>query len=274
MNELQKIEYGILQDTIRICDLLKLKYFLLCGTALGAVKYQGFIPWDDDIDIGLFREDYKKFLAEAPTLLKDYYFLQTYQTDKYYPNIFAKIRDNRTTFVEVSSKNIEMNHGVYIDIFPLDGYPMSQVLQKKLEIQKRVLNCFIFSPFEVKRSFFGRCGTYLIRFIGLHKKTGFFAKKLENAVSQYDIVSGNYICNHGNWQGRLDYSPKEHFGDGCWATFEGLMVRIPEKYDEYLTQKYGNWRAELPEEQKVGHHYADMIDLHTSYYITMLKRNK
>lgn len=97
-----------------------------------------------------------------------------------------------------------------------------------------------------------------------------------NIIFYYSTETSAIWCNHGNWQGKLEYAPKEQYGDGTWATFEGLKVRIPEKYDEYLTQKYGDWRAELPAEQQVGHHYAEVIDLNRPYtdYIVPLGKRK
>ena len=111
---------------------------------------------------------------------------------------------------------------------------------------------------------------------GYDKKVSDYARQLELALTSFKGSSSSVRCNHGNWQGKLEYAPKEQYGDGTWATFEGLKVRIPEKYDEYLTQKYGDWRAELPAEQQVGHHYAEVIDLNRPYtdYIVPLGKRK
>ena len=136
MTNLQKIEFGILKEFIRICEILNLKYYIVCGSALGAVKYGGFIPWDDDIDVALPREDYEVFLCEAPKYLPEHLFLQTYKTDPKIPVIYAKLRNSNTTYIENSCKSIDMNHGIYIDIFPLDGYPVALKEQKKLERAK------------------------------------------------------------------------------------------------------------------------------------------
>ena len=102
------------------------------------------------------------------------------------------------------------------------------------------------------------------------------ARRYTKMISRYDIDHSWLICNHGNWQGTLEYAPKWHYGEGAWATFEGLKVRIPENYDAYLTQKYGDWRADLPEEQKSGHHYYEIMDLERPYthYIEKLSNGK
>ena len=112
MNDLQKTEFDILKNVVEICDRAGLSYFLVCGSALGAAKYDGFIPWDDDVDIGMYREDYERFCEIAQALLPAHYFLQTYRTDPHFPTIFAKVRDTRTTFIEKSMRALDIHHGV------------------------------------------------------------------------------------------------------------------------------------------------------------------
>ena len=265
MNQLQKKELELLKSFIEVCDKLNLKYFLVCGTALGAVKYNGFIPWDDDMDVGLYREDYNRFVKEAQKLLPQNVFLQTYETDLRYPYIFAKLRLSDTTYIEKSVAKIDMNHGVYIDVFPLDGYPLDekeqQMLEKKKLHYKRMVSCV----YDVKRSLKGNVAVKLMRFARIDKKTAKYLRKYEELISAYPVKNSEYICNHGNWQGQREYAKKDQYGDGVVMTFEGLNVRVPEKYDEYLTQKYGDWRADLPADEQVGHHYYSVCDLSKPY---------
>ena len=278
MTELQKTEFNILKTVIEICDKLNLKYYLVCGSALGAAKYAGFIPWDDDIDIGMYREDYEKFCELAHTLLPSYYFLQTHRTDPFYPMIFAKVRDTRTTYIEKSVSELNINHGVYIDIFPLDGYPKDKMECSVLECKKKIniLNLFCVYKFNSSYSLKSKCFLTAERLFGFHKRTSTVVKKYENLIKKYSIKDSDLICNHGNWQGKLEYAPKWHYGEGTWATFEGLKVRIPENYDAYLTQKYGDWRADLPKEQQQGHHYYEIMDLNHPYteYIEVISNRK
>ena len=86
MNDLQRKEFDLFAAFTAVCDRLGLPYFLVCGSALGAVKYKGFIPWDDDMDVGMLRGDYERFLREAPALLPEYYFLQSYKSEPAYPS--------------------------------------------------------------------------------------------------------------------------------------------------------------------------------------------
>ena len=160
-----------------------------------------------------------------------------------------------------------MNHGVYIDVFPLDGYPEDHAAATSLERKKRQfklqLGC-AFTPREgqklTTKAFF-----MLERLLGFHKNTAKTAEKLDRLVSGWPLDTSKLWCNHGNWQGRLEYAPREQYGEGEWALFEGLKVRVPERYDEYLTQKYGDWRADLPLEQQVGHHYYSVMDVDKPY---------
>ena len=276
MNALQNVELNILKHFIEICDKMNLTYYLVCGSALGAAKYKGFIPWDDDIDVGMPRKDYEIFCKEAQNCLIDWLFLQTSISDRNYPNIYAKLRDIRTTYIEKTDCDIVMNHGIYIDIFPLDGYPKRELLQKWVEHKKSLFIKKELCVFRMNLSKKQKTAAKIEKILGYDKKPSRHANKLTKSISRFSIEESKYICNHGNWQGKLEYAPKEQYGKGTWATFEGLKVRIPEMYDEYLTQKYGDWRADLPVEQQVGHHYAEVIDLTRPYtdYIIKLKNGK
>lgn len=254
MTPLQTVELDMLKQFVDISNRLDLQYFLVCGSALGAVKYRGFIPWDDDIDVAMPREDYQRFLLEAPDLLPEYLFLQNFHTDPEFPHIFSKLRDSRTAFIEAGVAHRKMHHGVYIDIFPLDGYPEGRSAQFRLEITKKFYGwqqyCALQGDAPLKVRFRNR----IFRLFGYHKRTAKTLEKMESLFLRYPAEGSSIWCNHGNWQGRLEYVPRSQYGKGTWGEFEGLTVRLPENYDAYLTQKYGPWRQDLPESQKHSHH--------------------
>lgn len=133
MNELQQAEFALLKAFDQVCAKLGLKYFLVCGSALGAAKYRGFIPWDDDIDVALYREDYEIFCAHAAALLPEHLFVQNYRTDPAFPAIYSKLRDSNTTYIEKSARHLPIHHGIFIDVFPLDGYPDGRLARRRLE---------------------------------------------------------------------------------------------------------------------------------------------
>ena len=265
MNELQKILLEILIPAVEICEKLNLNYYLVCGSALGAAKYQGFIPWDDDMDIGMPRDDYEIFLREAPNLLPDNLFLQNYRTDPGFPHIFSKLRDSGTTMIEYGVAHLDMHHGICIDIFPLDGYPTGKWEQKWFDLQKKGYNwmrfCALGKGSDPKVEFRNR----IFRMLGYHRRTAKTIEKMERLLTRYSAEDSEIWCNHGNWQEKLEYAPRWHYGNGMGMTFEGLPVRVPENYDAYLTQKYGDWRSDPPKEKQVSHHRYQVCDVHRPY---------
>jgi lipopolysaccharide cholinephosphotransferase len=119
--------------------------------------------------------------------------------------------------------------------------------------------------FDVDYGFLRNSFFFVERLLGFHKNTNKYLKRLDKILSAYSTEVSPIWCNHGNWQGKLEYAPKEQYGKGVMMKFEGIDVRVPEKYDEYLTQKYGDWRADLPKEKQVGHHYYSVMDLNRPY---------
>ena len=260
MNRLQETEFEILKTFDEVCRKLDIPYFLVCGSALGAVKYHGFIPWDDDVDVAMYRRDYQRFLKEAPALLPDHLFLQNYGSDPAFPQIFSKLRNSKTTYIEKSVAALPINHGVYID-----GFPKGKLQQKWLGFRKRLLASMLLSVCDVPVSGLASVTYPVFRALGVRKNTARVAAQYERVISKYAAETSEIICNHGNWQGSLEYAPGWHYGKGTQMTFEGLTVRVPECYDEYLIQKYGDYRQDLPESEKQGHHYFMVCDCDRPY---------
>lgn len=267
MTELQEKELELLKIFIRLCDALGLTYYLVCGTALGAVKYQGFIPWDDDVDVAMPRGDYEAFLKKAPRLLPEGIFLQNYRTDPAFPQIFSKLRNSGTTYIEKSSAALPINHGIYIDIFPLDGYPEDPKVRKKLEWKKKLYLQILGTAFAepAPASIKSRVIYRAKRLLGLQHCTASVARHYERMISSYPLAGSPRWCNHGSWQGALEYAPSVQYGGGTMGLFEGLPVRLPEQYHAYLTQKYGDYTLDPPDEERVGHHYFEVCDCERPY---------
>lgn len=271
LSGIKSTELEIFRHFIHICDTLKLRYYVLGGTLLGAVRHKGFIPWDDDIDVGMPRADYEIFLQRAQELLPEGLFLQTWQTDPAYPANFAKIRNSNTTFIETSIAHLDMNHGIYIDIFPLDYYPGQAAQQKRLARLNSVLVVRISSAFQssepvsVKRKFLRGLSAILFPTVrsALRKREALFRRE----------GPGPLVVNHCGAWGRKEIVPADWYGSGAQLEFEGICVNAPEQYDKWLTQVYGDYMTPPPVEKQKTHHEADAIDPEKSY-TCYLQRNE
>ncbi len=270
LRNLQLMELEILKEFIRVCETLKLQYFVAGGTCLGAVRHKGFIPWDDDIDVAMPREDYEIFMKEGQNLLKDRFFLQNYHTDPNYVNNFAKIRNSQTTFIEKTCKNIEMNQGVYIDIFPLDGFPKSKIEYKLINFRKQLIH-FQFS----KKYWFienKKCGiksklALLISDVLYGRKTLRQLQDIqEKMYAKYPYKTASMIIAYGGAYGYKDIHKKNVFENGSKLDFEGIKVCAPKQVDNYLKRMYGDDYMKLPPKGKRGgHHSYEIMDLNKSY---------
>lgn len=265
MNDLQKVELELLKVFKETCEKLNLNYFLVCGSCLGAARHGGFIPWDDDMDVGMYREDYNKFMEQAPALLPEGIFLQNYKSDPEFPCIFAKLRNSSTTYIEKSAVDLNINHGIYIDIFPLDGYPSDTSEQKKLARLKTVYLYKLSCAFHLPESWKGKLILSMFRLFGCHKRSAKTAEKYEALISKYPVKGSGLVCNHGTWYGARDYIAAEYYGNGTDAVFEAENIRVPEKCDAYLTSLYGDWHTPPPPEKQRGHHLYEICDPERPY---------
>ena len=257
MNKLQQTQFEILKEFIKVCESLNLRYYLICGSALGCVKYEGFIPWDDDIDVALPRKDYDVFLEKAQNLLPKQYFLQNYRTDRFFHHFCSKLRDSGTTYIEDDQKNLNIHHGVFIDVIPLDVLPNDKHFKIKYRIFRICQLMHLRSPEKYKNVI----KFFLKPFANIRLANKCFEKYLKKRAATENIQ----YCNFHNSKNRHLCMPAEMYGDGANAKFEGIDVTVPAIYDAYFTAYYGNWRAELPKEQQVGHHYYKVLDLDHPY---------
>lgn len=262
LQEIKTCELSMLGCFKEICDKLNIKYYILGGTLLGAVRHKGFIPWDDDVDVFIMREDYEVFLQKAPSMLPEEYFLQTHLTDENYPNNFAKLRDRRTTFIEKSSGKIKMNHGVYIDIFPLDYYPDTRFgsiifkFRKKL-LTWRINTVFDFQNVSLKTKIATAFSALLYPSV---KKAVLKREKLFKSVKKSTLV----VNNSGAWLEK-EIIPLDWCKDSVDLQFENLMLRAPKDYHKWLTFVYGDYMSLPPEDERKPHHFVEIFDIDKSY---------
>lgn len=258
LKKVQMVELEILLEVDRICKENGISYFLDFGTLLGAVRHQGFIPWDDDIDIGMPRDDYEKFIKIASSKLKKEYFLQNIESEKECPYLFSKIRKNNTVFLQSSMINLNINQGIFIDIFPYDYFP--NVSKKKIiciKILKRIHGLIAFKKRDKisDNSLKWKIGSVLKNVI--HKFLNLILSKkiVENAIikiiKKYEKSTSEFLmCCLINKPIPILINkmfPLEKI------IFEGKEFPVIKNRDEYLTKLYGDYMKLPPESERIGH---------------------
>ena len=268
IREVQMVELDILNKFADICEANGLRYFLDSGTLLGAVRHKGFIPWDDDIDVGMPREDYDKFLEIAEGLLGDQYFVQTRETDKNAPFSFGKVRKTDTLFVEWNKRNIDMHHGIYIDIFPYDVMPLEGKAEYVKECRK--LNKLFYLKMIPDRScqpqkslkwLVAAAGKRVVYYLLKLVSTKSLDKKMEETFTRYkgkttDVYSWptgeevSYRC-HSFFED-VEF-PASMLFPPSKVTFEGREFNGPHDIDGFLKTFYNDYMQLPPYEQRFGH---------------------
>ena len=237
LKEMQQLELNLLKEFDRLCKENNLRYYIDGGTLLGAMCYEGFIPWDDDIDLKMPRPDYER-LASIKNKLPEYVSLVVPSKENCY-HTMAKLIDNRTVLIE--KKNAaEKTEGVYIDILPMDGYPgNNEVHYKQLQKYNSLFHSSLIEYVNMKKasSAITRIKGYFYTFTYspwiLYCKLNDLAKKYEYDKSEYVglLIEGEY--------------QKERFDrnqlDNCvYLQFEDMKVPAPAEYEKHLQQFYGN----------------------------------
>jgi lipopolysaccharide cholinephosphotransferase len=278
VEKLKKIQLEILKEFINICTELKLNYYAIGGTALGAIRHHGFIPWDDDIDICMPRPDYEIFINKGQKLLSTNLFIQTNVTDHDYPNNFAKIRDSSTTYIELTVKNINMNHGVFIDIFPIDGVCnnyFQRIIFKTINLiyTMRISRVFYMPKDKYNQSTKGKLFLIFSRIVTAPFSLKNIILKRDKLLKKYGFNSCETVANYCGAWGDKEIFPKHYFGSGAIMKFEGIEILVPEKYKLLLYDVYGDYMQLPPKEERIAHHYCTLIDLNKPY-IHYMSNNK
>lgn len=256
IKDVQAKMLNILLEVDRICKKHHIKYILDGGTMLGAVRHRGFIPWDDDLDIAMLRIEYEKFVQVCKTELCDEFFFQHIRSEKLYPLHFGKMKLKNTRYVENDYRGLNINHGVYIDIFPMDKItPVTKLFQYKFisflygirlkkigldvvgrKLWKRILmNIFSILPLSVINRWTEQVMTL-------------------NEIKKTELV--NKVCHPGEI--RPDY-PSDIYTNVIEIEFEGHQFPVPKNYDSFLRGRYGDY-MELPplEKRKPCHNIIEI----------------
>ena len=259
LKKLQDTELDILCEIDRICIKNHIQYFIMYGTLLGAVRHKGFIPWDDDIDIAMPREDYIKFLNVVNNELKEKYILDFITTNKDYYLSYPKIKNKNTVFQEKSSINYKGNKGIWVDIFPFDNYTTDK---KSILFKLKYRFILLFKAIMIKKTlklYLGRCD-FLYKILSSIFNNKFIVKLIERLSINRN--NSDYILHYDN-NSEIQKTPifrKKDIFPLKKIEFCGKKFYAPRDCDKILTQSYGSDYMKLPPvEKRVTHNPLKIV---------------
>ena len=267
MTVLKKKLLDMLSWFHKFCESNDLKYYVLGGTLLGAIRHKGFIPWDDDIDVGLPRDDYNRLKKIMENSIGRY-ILETPESEKKdFVYSYCKLYDTETTLVE--NTRYKTKRGIYIDIFPLDGIgntlEESKVNFKKIDIINNIIStktCALSKRRRLYKNLAIIASRCVPRFIINWKKE---IKKVNDICKSRPYNDYKYVGNLlGNWHEK-EIAKREWFGTPKLMEFENIQIYTPSNYDAYLTNLYGDYMTPPPIEKQETHHDYIFIDLNKTY---------
>lgn len=261
LEELKKIQLDILNVFRDICQQNGLQYFLAAGTALGAIRHQGFIPWDDDIDVLMTRADYEKLLTLDELQCPTCYRLLHSKNVEHFGLPIALLVDTRTYVEEkqLLPELVNRRYGVHIEIFPIDGLPNNSLLRRwhwaRCNFTRKMMYLCLFDKFVPSHkhgkvvNFIGRILTVVgKRFLGYQYLLG----KLDKVGKKYKPDNTNFVSGLV-WQGYTVDLPRKHIDGVETVSFEGYQHTSFAYCREYLQATYGDYMKLPPPEKRIGH---------------------
>lgn len=265
LRQTQEMAYKILIEFDRFCANHNLTYYLSSGSLLGAVRHGGFIPWDDDIDVSMPREDYEKlindYIDDLPNNLK----LEYYKNTDFFPLNFAKIVNINTTIVEKTGKDKYRVSGAFIDVFPIDGagntYKQAIRRRKSFKWILALIPLSAYKPDDKKRSLWKRL---VIKIASI-----FNTKKLQDILSyllkKKSYSKCKYVAVYVGQYGLKEIMPKDVYGVPSKVKFIDEFFNAPQDINAFLTAKYGDYMKLPPEEKRISLHNFIYVNLNQSY---------
>ena len=257
---LHQVDLDIVKDVVSLCEKHGLKYYMLGGTMLGAIRHGGFIPWDDDIDLGMVREDYERFLElsyKLPGRLK----VVNYRNTPSYQYYITRVLDTETKVIEERIGNENKYTNASIDIFPIDGTPNNKLLRKiyffRVLYHRALMSLCYKDSIDRKR----QRGTaekallWIMERLPIEKMTTPYKQKeiIDRLLRKQKIDGAKYIGNIMGAYRTKEIVPAEFYGQGKMYSFEDIELRGMDMPDEYLTWTYGDYRKLPPEDKRKTH---------------------
>jgi len=265
---LRKLQIKELESLIyfdEFCKKNDIRYYLLGGCVIGAIRHGGFIPWDDDIDLIMPRVDYQRMLKLWKEQEKDNerFLMLTTDGDMFTGNCFATMVDTSATMIKENQKDIDVPHGIVTDIFPMDGCPDSKIKRYIQYYHAMMYSLYITEVIPTNHGKIVKLvGSFLLKLIPSRKRRTKLWKKHENKMSKYDFETHEYcteLCAGPHYM-RNKY-PQKAFSKAEYHDFEGLSMPLPLGYDEYLRMAFGDYMELPPEDKQIPHHDLVGLDL-------------
>ncbi|TDE68807.1 LicD family protein [Streptococcus sp. KCJ4932] len=263
---IQEKELEMAKIIMSICDKHDIEYYIMGGTLLGAVRHQGFIPWDDDLDIGMKRQDYEKFLDLVAGELPNNFGLKHFTTDSDFPYPYIRIENEKVQLRRDYTKNKTIQN-LWVDIFPLDGVPAGGFerfkWEKTLTLLREMRNLSCLSELvnlNKKHGGFKKSLIVLALNLKVEKlfKTGNWTRRIDDFLKSYPVDEMEMIGNPmgGHWF--KEVYPSSFYKETSQLAFEGIKMTAPKNYIEILLKMYGDY-MQLPKEDERNWHGTTLL---------------
>ena len=250
LRAIQEKSLEILVYFKEFCQKHGLLFYFCGGCCIGAIRHKGFIPWDDDIDVFMPRKDYERLAQLWPKEADPQYAYCRSDKGHYLRSLLSAISDENTTFIKERQQDLDISHGIRLEILPLDGCPESRFARKR-----QILWALIYSMFNNNEAPTNKGMRYRVW------------RLAEKRMSRWPITPETKhiteLC--ARYQYMVNDYPAEAFASAKWVEFEGLSMPVPIGYDTYLRMAFGDYMQLPPEEERIPKHEAVLVDTEHSY---------
>ena len=246
LRKIWAVERDLLKVFLEVCRKHEIHVQVFAGTLLGAVRHRGFIPWDDDVDVCMDRENFNKLLNLPAGTFPSPYFLQTFYNDQKFYNPFARLRNSDTTGMVRWQASPDYNNGIYIDLHVMDGMAdgfLLRLQERYLHLALRLAEVKLEGGGKRRMTFVGRCGKFISRFLSVN-----FCIKLHQFLLRLFSSSSNRLSmlTHPKYFVEKYWLYKSELADSIELEFDGLSVPAPRAYDKVLARIYGDYMNPPP----------------------------
>ncbi len=271
MTEIKKLQKKCLEITLvfkEFCDRHNLLFYLCGGGCIGAIRHGGFIPWDDDIDVFMPREDYERMCMLWHREMDESKYRLSRADEKHFERSqIVAITDEDTTFIKERQMDLKVAHGIRLEVLPLDGCPSGWFKRKKQLFWGLVYQIYINQePPTSKGKFLEFVGKCMLAVRPGWKRRYRSARRCERRMSKYPISECKYVTELCvRWNYMVNEYPKEIFSSSVLKDFEGVKLPVPVGYDKYLKMAFGDYMKLPPKDKQVPSHEGIYVDAENGY---------